>query len=350
MGVDPTQFLSPPFITPDLPGIGGEIKVRPTHFVVEEIPLYDPAGDGEHVYVRLVREGWTTRALERRLAELFDLRDVDVGSAGLKDKHARATQTFSLLLRDLDEETVAQRIRDVLPVEVLWVRRHRNKLRVGHLLGNRFRVVVVDPAPQALARTLPVVQFLRAHGLPNYYGGQRFGVRGDNARKGREALFGRGPRKRWLRRFLLSAYQSALFNVWLAERVERGWFERLLTGDVAKKTDTGGLFDVVDAAVELPRFQRGEITYTGPIYGSRMRWAGGEPGQLERRVMEDAGVTSEMLHRARLDGSRRVARLLLDDLSVEPHAEGLLFTFTLPKGAYATTLLREFMKLDVSGE
>ena len=119
---------------------------------------------------------------------------------------------------------------------------------------------------------------------------------------------------------------------------------------MAKKTDTGGLFDVVDAPAELPRFQRGEITYTGPIYGSRMRWAGGEPGQLERHVMEEAGVTSEMLRRARLDGSRRVARLLLDDLSVEPHAEGLLFTFTLPKGAYATTLLREFMKPDVSDE
>jgi len=121
-----------------------------------------------------------------------------------------------------------------------------------------------------------------------------------------------------------------------------------LTGDIAKKTDTGGLFEVMDAAVESPRFQRREITYTGPIYGARMRWASGEPGELERMVLETAEVTTEMLGRARLDGSRRPAQLFLDDLSMEPHPDGLLFTFTLPKGAYATTVLREFMKAEVT--
>jgi tRNA pseudouridine13 synthase len=84
-----------PFITADLPGIGGEIKAEPAHFVVEEIPLYEPAGEGEHVYVRLTREEWATRALQQRLMSLFDLREVDVGCAGLKDKRARVTQTFA---------------------------------------------------------------------------------------------------------------------------------------------------------------------------------------------------------------------------------------------------------------
>ncbi len=343
---DLTQMQLPPFITADLPGIGGEIKADPAHFVVEEIPLYEPAGYGEHVYVRLTREGWTTRALQKRLASLFGLREVDVGYAGLKDKHARVTQTFSLLLRDVDEATVADRIQKALPVEVVWAQRHRNKLKAGHLLGNRFRIVVLHPRPESMAQTEVIAQALQARGLPNYYGRQRFGLNGDNARRGREALLGRGPRERWLRRFLLSAYQAALFNVWLAERIRRGWFERLLTGDIAKKTDTGGLFEVMDAAVESPRFQRGEITYTGPIYGARMRWASGEPGELERMVLETAGVTSEMLRQARLDGSRRLARLLLSDLSFEPYPNGLLFTFTLPKGAYATTALREFMKVE----
>jgi tRNA pseudouridine13 synthase len=121
-----------------------------------------------------------------------------------------------------------------------------------------------------------------------------------------------------------------------------------LTGDIAKKTDTGGLFEVMEAEVEFPRFQRREITYTGPIYGARMRWASGEPGELERMVLEAAEVTTEMLRRARLDGSRRPACLFLDDLGFESHSEGLLFTFTLPKGAYATTVLREFMKTGVA--
>jgi tRNA pseudouridine13 synthase len=347
LATDTTQIIPLPFITANLPGIGGEIKAEPNHFVVEEIPLYEPAGEGEHVYVRLTREGWTTRALQERLTNLFGLREVDVGCAGLKDKHARVTQTFSLLLRD-DEAMVARRIQEDLPVEVVWAKRHRNKLRRGHLLGNRFRIVVLKPEPEATASAEVIAQALQSHGLPNFYGAQRFGIEGDNAQRGREVLSGRGPRERWLKRFLLSAYQAALFNDWLTERIRRGWFERLLTGDIAKKTDTGGLFEVVDAAVELPRFQRGEITYTGPIYGARMWWASGEPGELERSVLEAAEVTTEMLRRARLDGSRRPARLFLSDLSIESHPEGLLFTFTLPKGAYATTVLREFMKTEVA--
>jgi tRNA pseudouridine13 synthase len=345
---DWTQIQSLAFITADLSGIGGEIKAEPDHFVVEEIPLYEPAGEGEHVYVRLTREGWTTRALQKRLVGLFDLREVDAGCAGLKDKHARVTQTFSLLLRGVDEATVACRIQEALPVEVVWARRHRNKLRRGHLLGNRFHVVVLHPEPEAMARAETIAQALRTHGLPNFYGAQRFGIDGDNARRGREVLLGRGPRERWLKRFLLSAYQAALFNAWLTERIRRGWFERLLSGDIAKKMDTGGLFEVMDAEVELFRFQQREITYTGPIYGARMRWASGEPGDLERSVLERAEVTTEMLRRARLDGSRRPARLFLSDLGIEPHPDGLLFTFTLPKGAYATTVLREFMKTEVA--
>jgi tRNA pseudouridine13 synthase len=334
-----------PYVTADLPGIGGEIKVEPAHFVVQEIPLYEPSGEGQHVYVCITREGWTTRALQDELARIFNLRDVDVGCAGRKDKHARTTQTFSLNLPTLDEETVSREIQDHLPVEIEWVRRHGNKIKAGHLLGNRFRIVVLRPHRGALAKAEATVMALRAHGLPNFYGPQRFGREGDNAQRGREILVtGRGPRKRWLRRLLLRSYQSALFNTWLVQRMERDWFERLLTGDVAKKLDTGGLFDVKDAQAEQARFERGEITYTGPIYGSRMWWAAGEPGEMEHRVLERAGVTEAMLDRAHLNGSRRRARLLLQHLEVEPHPHGLLFAFCLPKGCYATTVLREVMK------
>ncbi len=334
-----------PYLTEHLPGTGGEIKVKPAHFVVEEIRLYEASGQGQHVYVRLTREGWTTRALERELAGIFDLREVDVGCAGRKDKHARTTQTFSLNLPNTDPDAVARRIEASLPVEVQWARRHRNKLRAGHLLGNRFLIVVLNPVEDALPRAEAIVAEIRTRGLPNFYGPQRFGASGDNAERGREILLtGEGPQERWLRRLLLRSYQSALFNTWLAARIERGWFERLLTGDIAKKRDTGGLFEVEDPEAEQPRFDRDEITYTGPIYGSRMWWAAGEPGALERAVLEEAEVTEEMLDRHHLNGSRRRARLVLDDLTVAPHPDGLLFTFSLPKGAYATTVLREFIR------
>ena len=334
-----------PYVTADLPGVGGEIKVEPAHFVVEELPLYEASGEGPHVYVQLTREGLNTKAVQQRLAQIFGLRDVDVGCAGRKDKQARTTQTFSLSLPNVDQQTVANRIETSLPVEVAWVRRHRNKLRTGHLLGNRFQIVVLEPLPGALATARGIVQALAERGLPNFYGPQRFGRYGGNAERGREILVtGKGPRKRWLRQLLVQAYQSELFNRWLVQRMARGWFDRILAGDVAKKLDTGGLFEVEDAELERPRFKGNEITYTGPIYGSRMWWAGGAPGALERSVLEQAGVTDEMLGKAHLTGSRRRGRLLLDDLTVEPHPDGLLFTFSLPKGAYATTVLREVMK------
>ncbi len=326
-----------------MPGIGGQIKDVPSHFVVEEVPLYEPEGEGEHLYVRFTREGMTTRELQQRLARLFNLKEMDVGYAGMKDKHARVTQTFSLPVRSA-EEKVVRNIQENLPVEILWARRHRNKLKRGHLLGNRFRIRVIDPGPEVLERAQNIVRALQEHGLPNFYGEQRFGVENDNVRKGREVLLGRGPRDRWLRNLLLSAYQAFLFNLWLSERIRCGWFESLLKGDVAQKTDTGGMFEIEDPEVEFPRFRDGEITYTGPIYGTKMRWPGGKSRELEQRILDSADVTEKMLKKSRLSGSRRLARLLVKDIKVSSLQDDAVFEFSLPKGAYATTLLRELMK------
>lgn len=333
-----------PCITDSLPGIGGEIKSEPSHFIVEEIPLYEAAGHGDHLYIRFTREGWTTRRLVDRLSDIFGLKDVDIGCAGQKDKQARVTQTFSVLMPKMAEDEAARLVQDALPVQGISVRRHANKLKTGHLLGNRFTIVLQNPGPGAEAGARDIAALLHEKGLPNYYGQQRFGMTGDNAERGREALLGRGPRQSWMRRFLLSAYQAHLFNTWLAERIRRGWFDRLLAGDVAKKSDTGGLFAVADVEAEYPRFERREITYTGPIYGARMKWAEGEAGELEHRVMDEAEVTEDMFRKARLDGTRRAARLFVEDLRIEPHDLGLVFTFSLPKGSYATTVLREFTK------
>ena len=337
-----------PAITGDLPGIGGEIKAKPSHFVVEEIPLYEPSGEGEHVYVRITREGWTTRDLQKALARLFGLRPADVGAAGLKDKHARVTQTFSIHLPDprIEPEEVARRIERELPVRVEWAKRHTNKLRTGHLRGNRFRVLIVHPDPKsALERAQRIAEALRERGVPNYYGEQRFGLEAQNVARGRKILLGQAhERDRWLRKFLLSAYQAYLFNEWLALRMKRGLFTELLEGDIAQVLETGGLFEVRDLEAERPKFEQGEITYTGPIYGAKMRWAEGVPGGLEREIFEREGLTLEHLKQAKLQGSRRPGRLPLKELKLELHPEGLLLEFTLPKGAYATVLLREFIR------
>jgi tRNA pseudouridine13 synthase len=223
-----------------------------------------------------------------------------------------------------------------------------NKLRRGHLAGNRFRIVVSDVAADAHEHALSIAAVLAERGVPNYFGAQRGGDRGRNAARGRELLVDagerRGAQRSWAGRLLVSAYQSALFNEWLAERTHRGWFARLLEGDVAKRRADGAIFDVRDAALEQVRFDTHEIVHTGPIVGSRTRFAQGEPGEIERALLARTGIDETAFARAGAKGSRRAGVLWIDDLKLETVAGGLSFEFTLPKGSYATVLLREFMK------
>ncbi len=334
-----------PAITPDLPGVGGQLKAEPAHFVVDELPLYEASGSGAHLYVSLTRAGWTTRRVADALADLFGVSRRDVGFAGLKDRNARCTQTFSL--PGLVPEDAA-RIEPALPFKVNWARQHSNKLKVGHLLGNRFSITVTDlavSAEEALGRSQAIATAVAQRGVPNFFGPQRFGWEGGNVTKGRAALLGQGPRRDpWLAKLLVSAYQSHLFNRYLAGRIEAGLFGQVIEGDVCKKADTGGMFDVQDPAAEQPRYDRGEITFTGPIYGKKMWAAKGQAGALEASVLTEAGLSDEDLRRARVDGTRRPARLWLPAIDLAVDAQGLQVAFVLPKGAYATVVLREFVK------
>ena len=344
----------PPYLTSGLPGTGGRIKLDPLDFEVVELPAYEPCGEGPHVFVTVARVGRTTREVACELARVFAVPEREVGVAGLKDKRARTVQRFSLPLARGGADEVRARVEGELGLEVLAAARHGNKLRRGHLAGNRFRVAVrgVDAgapgAPPALERARAVAAELDRRGLANYFGPQRFGAGGDNARRGRALLEARDARRgrSWFGRLALSAWQAELYNRWLEGRVARGDFERLVEGDVAKKLDTGGMFDVADPAAEAPRLAARAITYTGPIYGARMRAAGGAAGALERALFEAEGVAPDALRALRLDGSRRAARVFASGLSVEPIEDGIELRFALPKGSYATVLLREVTKLD----
>lgn len=338
------QGLPLPFVTGHLPGIGGSIKLAPEHFIVEEVPLYEAEGSGPHVYINLTRAGWTTRDVAIQLGQCFDVAVRDIGYAGLKDRQALTTQTFSV--PGIDPAAAAARIMDRLPFQVNWVRAHRNKLRPGHLLGNRFTIFVADPVADARPRAEAIARALLDQGLPNFYGPQRFGRTGDNAVQGYQVLLGRGPRQRWLRDLLVSAFQAAVFNLYLVRRLEAGLFFSLLQGDVAKKHATGGLFIVEDPAREQPRFAAREISHTGPMVGTKMMAASGPAGELEADVLAEIEVSPATYKKAGVMGSRRLGRLLIADLEMSSQP-GLWLRFQLPKGAYATNVLREFMKQEV---
>lgn len=345
--------LSLPYISANLPGIGGQLRSTPDHFVVEEVPIYDPIGEGQHLYINLTKQEATTRDVQKKLAAIFKLPTGDVGFAGMKDKYARTTQTFSINIAHVDSvlvEEAAAHIEAALPVTVHWAKLHRNKLKVGHLLGNRFSIRVVEPSlpiDEAVERAHTIVEMIRQRGLPNYYGPQRLGRQGSNVLRGFELISGQLKMKdRWLRDLLRASVQSYLCNRYLAERVERNIYDQVILGDVAKKYDTGGLFEVEDVVAEQPRYERKEISFTAPIYGPKMWITTGDAGALEESVLAESGLTLEDMHKAHLTGTRRLGRLIIDDLQVEAHENGIDVRFFLPKGAFATTVLREIMKVD----
>ncbi|MBK8046815.1 MAG: tRNA pseudouridine(13) synthase TruD [Anaerolineales bacterium] len=329
------------------------IRATPEDFVVEEVPLYEAQGDGQHLYVNITKVGYTTKEVQFQLERLFGLKRGDVSFAGMKDKRARTTQTFSLSIGHKPVSFAAEaadKIRENLPVEVNWVQFHRNKLRPGHLLGNRFTITVRElaaPVAQAAPTAQAIVARLQQTGLPNYYGPQRMGDQGANVRQGLAVLRGETQKRdRWLQRFLISAYQSYLCNVYLARRLAMGEFEHILLGDVAKKYATGGMFDVVDVAAEQPRYAAHEISFTAPMYGSKMWPAQAVAGELEAAILAESGITMDVFAQRHVEGTRRLGRLLIPDLTVAPAGDALVIAFMLPKGGFATTVMREFMKVD----
>jgi len=339
-----------PCITAGLPGTGGAIKARDEDFVVEEIPLYQPSGSGSHLYASITKQGITTKEVLVKLAELLGIRKDDIGYAGIKDKHAVTTQTFSIPLGRVSEDEAMTAIRQ-LPVKLNWSKLHANKLKPGHLLGNRFMIRIASlemPVNEALKNAQRISSAILETGLPNYFGPQRFGMEGDNAERGLKILKGElKVRDRWLSRFLVSSYQSSLCNSYLAKRVESGQFSRILKGDIAKKYATGGLFMVENTQAEQLRYDSKEISFTAPMYGSRMMMARGEAGRLEEQVLEEAGMTMENLAKSGASGTRRLGRLLVNDMEVRAcdGGDAIMTGFSLPKGAFATTVLREIMKV-----
>ncbi len=343
--------LSPqrlPLWTADLPGVGGLAKASPDDFEVEEIPAYLPSGAGEHLYLWIEKRGRTTPEVAQAVAGALDLPGRAVSWAGLKDRQGVTRQWLSA---HTPKPWPAALEGDGF--RVLRAERHENKLRPGHLRGNRFRLLVRGASDAERARA--ILARLSERGLPNWFGPQRFGRYGDNASLGL-ALLGRGEhpgaerarRDRFLRRLALSALQSELFNRTVALRIEEGAFERPLPGDLLQlgEDGRGPLFRCEDVALDAPRVARFEATPTGPMAGPRMRAPAGEALGLEARVLEAAGLSAADLERLGPDaeGARRPIRVRPIDAEVLELPEGLRLSFSLPRGAYATSLLRELVK------
>lgn len=310
------------YLTGDLPGVGGRLKARPEDFLVEELPLYEPCGEGEHLYLFIEKREKTTMDVVRRLSKMFAISKRNIGYAGLKDKRAVTRQMFSVHLPDPEKQQKGLERFVHTPLKLLWHDLHTNKLKRGHLKGNRFVIYIREVNPAGVTRVKPILDVLEKQGFPNYIGEQRFGYRQNNHLLGRDLLLknwqafldgqlgqpdekygqrdaagrqayvdgrydealklwpkslkqdrqalaalqqGKSPEEaamfidRQHRQFVVSALQSAVFNRVLDQRLRAGTFARLLPGDLAMKQENGACFEVDQAVADEENAPGGRV-------------------------------------------------------------------------------------------
>ncbi len=335
-----------PLAAPPFAPIPAILKAREEDFEVHELPAYAPSGEGEHLFVRFEKRGLDTERAVRVLAEALSAPARDAGYAGMKDRHAVTTQWASFLSRRTPEEALALEL--PAAIRVLEAARHGNKLKTGHLRGNRFVLRLRGVEEARMPELAGALAWLAANGAPAYFGEQRFGRDGDNARRARLWIVegGRPPAKPFERKLLVSALQSEIFNALLAERVARGELGRIVLGDLVRKEDTGGLFVATDLDDAQARADRLELSATGPMMGASMRWPEAIALEREEAALARAGLTREHLERMRRagEGTRRPYRVLVREPSASFEEGVAIVSFTLAAGAYATEIVRELTR------
>jgi tRNA pseudouridine13 synthase len=323
----------------------GRYKVEPEDFVVDEIPAYEPSGQGEHVWLWIEKRGLATFDLLDDLGNLLDFDPRAIGVAGLKDARSVSRQWVSLQGFSDDD------VQDLGGSNwcVLRQTRHQNKLKMGHLHGNRFSITLRGTAAGDLERAAANLAELARLGVPNYFGEQRFGKRGANLDKGLQILRGNSMKfaramPRRVFGLVVAAVQSEIFNRVVMARL--AGLGTLLAGDLAFLHKNGATFPVAVPALEQPRADAFELSPSGPMPGPKMQQPAGEPAAIEAAALAALDLSPE--HFARLpfgvgSGERRPLRIPITDVAAAMVPAGLQLRFQLPRGCYATSVLRELL-------
>ncbi len=301
-------------------GATATLKHLNEDFIVTELPLQLPSGEGEHIWLDIEKNGANTAFVAQQLAEAAGVQERDVGYAGLKDRHAITRQWFSIYFPKGETPDLTQLRHPEF--RVLGQSRHVKKLRPGDLLGNRFRIVLREVAGNRDAIETNL-QAIAAQGVPNYFGAQRFGFEGGNVEQGRAMLAReirvRNPKKKGI---YLSAVRSFVFNEVLALRIQQGLWGQTLPGDVMDEAGRP----------------------TGPLWGRGRVATTNQAQALENGVAQRHATLCEGMEHAGLDQERRALVASPADLSwTWPQADQLVLSFALPAGNYATSVLNEIL-------
>ncbi|MBI2399417.1 MAG: tRNA pseudouridine(13) synthase TruD [Xanthomonadales bacterium] len=318
----------------------GRLRAEVEDFFVDEQLGFEPSGSGEHWLVQIEKRGANTGFVAKQLASFAGVSERDVGYAGMKDRHAVTRQSFSVLAKkgvDTDWTRCA-----IEGVRVLSAQRHARKVQRGALRGNAFviRLREVSGDRDLAAQRIAAIA---ADGVPNYFGEQRFGRGGGNVDKAL-AMFAGKRVERAERSILLSAARSEIFNAVLAARVADGSWCRALDGDVFQLDGRSAIFGPEPLGEALRgRVARGEIHPTGPMFGRGELRSTEVVRALESALFAQFPELCNGLTAAGLDHERRALRLPARDFRCDWDGDSLIARFSLPAGAYATTVLRELV-------
>ena len=323
------------------PVLSARIRSVPEDFFVEELAGFEPSGEGEHLLLTVEKRGMNTAFAAKRIAEWAAIAEMGVGYAGLKDRHAVTRQRFSVHLpRKRAPDLAGLASDDLKVIDASW---HSRKLPRGALAGNRFELVLRDVAGDRDAIDARLAE-IAAHGLPNWFGDQRFGRDGGNVAAAL-AMFGGRRVRREQRSLLLSAARSELFNRVLSARLANRSWNRGLEGEVWMLAGSRSVFGPEPASETLAqRLADFDIHPTGPLWG-----AGESRAQAAARACEDAALQGEDayalktgLEQEGLRQERRALRLRPEGLAWEWwDAATMRIAFALPPGSYATAVLHE---------
>lgn len=320
-------------------------KTHPEDFIVEELLGFEPSGEGEHCLVWVEKRDLDSNTAGARLADSLGLRRRLVSHCGLKDRHAVTRQWFSLHMPGQASPEPAALESEGL--RVLRITRNTRKLRRGIHFGNRFTIRLREPSFD-FASAQRRWQTITKEGVPNYFGSQRFGHESRNVEKALAMFRGEfNPGDRLLRGLLLSSARSFLFNAIIDERIEKGLWEYPLPGEVYGFPDNGTILLIDNQRGDEPqRFAAGQLELTAPLWGCGELHSAGEVRVREQQVASRFPELTAGLEAAGLRQERRVMRLRPMNPSLIALPDGdLEFSFDLPRGTYATTVLRELAEL-----
>jgi tRNA pseudouridine13 synthase len=320
----------------------GKIRSLPEDFIVKENLSFEPSGAGEHVFLQIEKKGENTEYVARQLSRFANVRQRDVSYAGLKDRYAVTTQWFSVWLPGKADPDWTQF--ESGSMKVLQAARHARKLKRGVLSGNSFKLVIRDWQGDQ-ATTIRQLEQIKAHGVANYFGSQRFGNEGQNVNKAL-AMFEGAKTGREQRSIYLSAARSYLFNQILAYRVTHNNWNQPVLGDTYQFDLSHSCFQSEQPDAEIiRRLAAKEIHPTGVLWGKGNADVSGEALVIEQAVIDAHQQLAQGLIANVIDRDRRSLRVKVQNLHWQfLNDDALELCFTLSAGSYATSVLREVIE------